>query len=74
MGWPAEHAHMISNFVDPLPDDLEPVSRADLGIQEEATVLIALGGSSSASASTSSSRRFRVFPKPSTHGLSATVN
>lgn len=43
MGWPADRAHMISNFVDPLPDDLEPVNRAAFDTPEEATVLIALG-------------------------------
>ncbi|MDN3721456.1 hypothetical protein QW131_25435 [Roseibium salinum] len=43
MGWPADRAHMISNFVDPLPEDLEPVNRADFGTPQEATVLIALG-------------------------------
>ncbi|WP_305984987.1 glycosyltransferase [Roseibium sp. MMSF_3544] len=43
MGWPAERAHMISNFVDPLPEDLQPVNRADYGTPEDATVLITLG-------------------------------
>ncbi len=43
MGWPAERAHMISNFVDPLPEDLKPVSRAEYNTPEDATVLIALG-------------------------------
>ncbi|MBN9672672.1 glycosyltransferase [Roseibium aggregatum] len=43
MGWPEERAHMISNFVDPLPEDLAPVSRADYDTPEDATVLIALG-------------------------------
>lgn len=42
-GWPADRAHMISNFVDPLPDSLAPVSRAESGTPEDATVLIALG-------------------------------
>jgi len=43
MGWPAGKAHMISNFVDPLPDNLKPVIRADHDTPENATVLIALG-------------------------------
>ncbi len=43
MGWPAERAHMISNFVDPLPEDLTPVNRAAFDTPEDATVLIALG-------------------------------
>ncbi|CTQ55418.1 Lipopolysaccharide core biosynthesis protein RfaG [Roseibium album] len=42
-GWPADKAHVISNFVDPLPDDLQPVNRADYNTPEEATVLIHLG-------------------------------
>jgi len=42
-GWPADRAHMISNFVDPLPDSLQPVSRAEFDTPEDATVLIALG-------------------------------
>ncbi|MEO1024887.1 MAG: glycosyltransferase [Pseudomonadota bacterium] len=42
-GWPADRAHMISNFVDPLPDNLQPVSRAKFDTPEDATVLIALG-------------------------------
>ncbi|MES0883395.1 glycosyltransferase [Roseibium sp. SCP14] len=43
MGWPSGRAHVISNFVDPLPEDLEPVKRADIDTPEDATVLIALG-------------------------------
>ncbi|MEE4014173.1 glycosyltransferase [Roseibium sp. FZY0029] len=43
MGWPAERAHVISNFVDPLPADLKPVNRADYNTPEDATVLIHLG-------------------------------
>ncbi|MHA7775262.1 glycosyltransferase [Roseibium sp. M-1] len=43
MGWPAERAHVISNFVDPLPEDLKPVNRADYNTPEDATVLIHLG-------------------------------
>jgi L-malate glycosyltransferase len=43
MGWPADKAHVISNFVDPLPDDLQPVNRADYNTPEDATVLIHLG-------------------------------
>ncbi|MBG6174943.1 MAG: glycosyltransferase [Roseibium album] len=43
MGWPAECAHMISNFVDPLPDNLQPVNRSEFNTPEDATVLIALG-------------------------------
>ena len=43
MGWPAERAHVISNFVDPLPTDLKPVDRADYDTPEDATVLIHLG-------------------------------
>jgi glycosyltransferase involved in cell wall biosynthesis len=43
MGWPAERAHVISNFVDPLPADLKPVDRADYNTPEDATVLIHLG-------------------------------
>jgi len=43
MGWPAGKAHMISNFVDPLPEGLKPVNRSDYGTPEDATVLIALG-------------------------------
>jgi len=43
MGWPEDRAHMISNFVDPLPEDLQPVSRAGFETPEDATVLIALG-------------------------------
>ncbi len=43
MGWPAERAHVISNFVDPLPADLKPVKRADYTTPEDATVLIHLG-------------------------------
>ncbi|WP_306142677.1 glycosyltransferase [Roseibium sp. MMSF_3412] len=42
-GWPADRAHMISNFVDPLPDSLQPVSRAEFDTPEDAAVLIALG-------------------------------
>ena len=44
-GWPAERAHMISNFVDPLPQGLEPVNRAEFNTPEDVTVLIALGAS-----------------------------
>lgn len=43
MGWPDDRAHMISNFVDPLPEDLKPVNRADYNTPEDATVLISLG-------------------------------
>jgi glycosyltransferase involved in cell wall biosynthesis len=43
MGWPADRAHVISNFVDPLPEDLKPVNRADYDTPEDATVLIHLG-------------------------------
>lgn len=43
MGWPADRAHVISNFVDPLPSDLQPVNRADYNTPEDATVLIHLG-------------------------------
>jgi glycosyltransferase involved in cell wall biosynthesis len=43
MGWPAARAHVISNFVDPLPADLKPVNRADYNTPEDATVLIHLG-------------------------------
>ncbi|MET1413011.1 glycosyltransferase [Roseibium sp. HPY-6] len=43
MGWPADRAHMISNFVDPLPEDLKPVNRADYNTPDDATVLISLG-------------------------------
>ncbi|MES0810410.1 glycosyltransferase [Roseibium sp. SCPC15] len=43
MGWPADRAHVISNFVDPLPEDLRPVKRADFDTPQDATVLIALG-------------------------------
>jgi glycosyltransferase involved in cell wall biosynthesis len=43
MGWPEERAHMISNFVDPLPEDLKPVKRAEYNTPEDATVLIHLG-------------------------------
>ncbi|PVB62273.1 glycosyltransferase [Labrenzia sp. 011] len=43
MGWPADNAHMISNFVDPLPEDLQPVRRADFNTPQDATVLVALG-------------------------------
>ncbi|MEM9107706.1 MAG: glycosyltransferase [Pseudomonadota bacterium] len=42
-GWPAERAHMISNFEDPLPQGLEPVNRAEFNTPEDVTVLIALG-------------------------------
>ncbi|WP_434054201.1 MAG: glycosyltransferase [Roseibium sp.] len=42
-GWRADRAHMISNFVDPLPESLQPVHRADFNTPEDATVLIALG-------------------------------
>lgn len=43
MGWPANRAHVISNFVDPLPEDLQPVNRADHDTPDDATVLIHLG-------------------------------
>lgn len=43
MGWPERRAHMISNFVDPLPRDLAPVARAACSTPEDATVLIHLG-------------------------------
>ncbi|MEP3278465.1 MAG: glycosyltransferase, partial [Stappiaceae bacterium] len=43
MGWPADRAHMISNFVDPLPDNIPPANRADFDTPEDATILIALG-------------------------------
>ncbi|KZM50740.1 glycosyltransferase [Labrenzia sp. OB1] len=43
MGWAADRAHVISNFVDPLPEDLQPVNRADYNTPEDATVLIHLG-------------------------------
>jgi L-malate glycosyltransferase len=43
MGWPADKAHVISNFVDPLPDNLQPVNRADYDTPKDATVLISLG-------------------------------
>jgi glycosyltransferase involved in cell wall biosynthesis len=43
MGWPTERAHVISNFVDPLPADLKPVNRADYNTPKDATVLIHLG-------------------------------
>ena len=43
MGWPESRAHVISNFVDPLPADLKPVNRADYDTPEDATVLIHLG-------------------------------
>ncbi|WP_422374165.1 glycosyltransferase [Roseibium sp.] len=43
MGWPEARAHVISNFVDPLPTDLTPVNRADFDTPEDATVLIHLG-------------------------------
>lgn len=42
-GWPQERAHVISNFVDPLPDTLAPTSRAQFDTPDDATVLIALG-------------------------------
>lgn len=42
-GWPADRAHMISNFVDPLPEGLQPVQRSDFDTPDDATVLIALG-------------------------------
>lgn len=43
MGWPEARAHVISNFVDPLPADLVPVNRSDFNTPENATVLIHLG-------------------------------
>lgn len=43
MGWPADRAHVISNFVDPLPADIQPVNRAHYDTPDDATVLIALG-------------------------------
>ncbi|TYC64463.1 glycosyltransferase [Rhodobacterales bacterium] len=43
MGWPADRAHMISNFVDPLPTDLQPVDRSAFDTPQDATILIALG-------------------------------
>ncbi|WP_269584565.1 glycosyltransferase [Roseibium sp. Sym1] len=43
MGWPEARAHVISNFVDPLPAGLTPVNRADYDTPEDATVLIHLG-------------------------------
>jgi glycosyltransferase involved in cell wall biosynthesis len=43
MGWPEARAHVISNFVDPLPAGLNPVKRADYDTPEDATVLIHLG-------------------------------
>lgn len=43
MGWPEERAHVISNFVDPLPENLQPVNRADYNTPNNATVLIHLG-------------------------------
>jgi glycosyltransferase involved in cell wall biosynthesis len=43
MGWPESRAHVISNFVDPLPTDIEPVNRADHDTPDDATVLIHLG-------------------------------
>ncbi|MEM5581738.1 glycosyltransferase [Roseibium sp. AS2] len=43
MGWPEARAHVISNFVDPLPAEPGPVSRADHDTPENATVLIHLG-------------------------------
>ncbi|MCV0425573.1 MAG: glycosyltransferase [Roseibium sp.] len=43
MGWPADKAHVISNFVEPLPDGLPLINRADYDTPEDATVLIALG-------------------------------
>lgn len=43
MGWPDTHAHVISNFVDPLPAALAPVRRADHDTPDDATVLIHLG-------------------------------
>lgn len=43
MGWPAERAHMISNFVEPIPESVRPANRTDFETPEDATVLIALG-------------------------------
>ncbi|GAB4513480.1 MAG: glycosyltransferase [Roseibium sp.] len=43
MGWPESRAHVISNFVDPLPEDLKPASRAEHDTPEDAKVLIHLG-------------------------------
>jgi len=43
MGWPEARAHVISNFVYPLPTDLTSVNRADFDTPEDATVLIHLG-------------------------------
>lgn len=43
MGWPEARAHVISNFVDPLPADITPVKRADFNTPEDATILIHLG-------------------------------
>ena len=43
MGWPEARAHVISNFVDPLPAGLAPVNRAEFNTPDDATVLIHLG-------------------------------
>ena len=43
MGWHADRAHVISNFVEPLPEALLAVDRSDFDTPEDATVLIALG-------------------------------
>lgn len=43
MGWPETRAHVISNFVDPLPAGIKAVNRADHDTPEDATVLIHLG-------------------------------
>ncbi|MEM9635224.1 MAG: glycosyltransferase [Pseudomonadota bacterium] len=43
MGWPAGKAHVISNFVDPLPDGIQAVERRTYETPDDATVLIALG-------------------------------
>jgi len=43
MGWPSNRAHVISNFVEPLPENLQPVKRADFNTPEDAMVLIHLG-------------------------------
>lgn len=40
-GWPRERSHMISNFPDMMPG--ATVNRRELGVPDEATLLIALG-------------------------------
>ncbi|GAA0786929.1 glycosyltransferase [Roseibium denhamense] len=43
MGWPADRATVISNFVEPLPEDLKPVDRAAYNTPSDAIVLVHLG-------------------------------